>query len=396
MIATAKTRVPANLLARAICAVVGSLAMLALAACGSANSGAQSGSSQAAATAQAGSKAQAEVTRAQAVASKYLNQPTKIPLSQPLKSAPAKGKTFVWVQCDFSQCTELGDAAAQAAAAVGWKMKVVPYKAAQPATLLAAMTQALQYHPAAVGVASNPESEWASEIPAYKAAGVPIIALAVGSTTELNSTVIASINGPADSQMDADALGNWFIANSAAAGNAVLLNVPSIPSLNDFSQDFQEVVKSGCTACKIQDLDATIPEEDAGQLNQLVVSALQRNPSIRYVVSADGAFIEGLQSSLAAAGLSKVRVLANWGTVATEADLKTGPFVALTGQNIEYEGALLIDVALRHSEGMPITTPNDGGLPFQILTKTTLVAPAVSYNYPSDSLQQLEKLWKVG
>jgi len=168
------------------------------------------------------------------------------------------------------------------------------------------------------------------------------------------------------------------------------------PAMPFFSQDFQEVVKSGCTACKIQDLDATIPEEDAGQLNQLVVSALQRNPSIRYVVSADGAFIEGLQSSLAAAGLSKVRVLANWGTVATEADLKTGPFVALTGQNIEYEGALLIDVALRHSEGMPITTPNDGGLPFQILTKTTLVAPAVSYNYPSDSLQQLEKLWKVG
>ena len=78
--------------------------------------------------------------------------PTSLSVTVPLASAPPKGKTFVWTNCDSPQCPETETFIRQATTAAGWKLRVINYQTANPATLVAAMTQALQYHPAAVGV----------------------------------------------------------------------------------------------------------------------------------------------------------------------------------------------------------------------------------------------------
>ena len=47
---------------------------------------------------------------AKAATVKNLQAPTTIPLTQPLKTKPPTGKTFVWMKCDVNQCTDEGSA----------------------------------------------------------------------------------------------------------------------------------------------------------------------------------------------------------------------------------------------------------------------------------------------
>jgi hypothetical protein len=60
----------------------------------------------------------------------------------------------------------------------------------------------------------------------------------------------------------------------------------------------------------------------------------------------------------------------------------------------------MVDAALRHAEGMPVTATNDGGFPGMLLTKKSMTAANVpaanSFNFPANYAQQFMSLWHVG
>jgi ribose transport system substrate-binding protein len=321
--------------------------------------------------------------------------PTNIPLSTPLPQSAPKGKTMVWLQCNLSQCATIGSGVAAAASAIGWNYKSIPYDSANPATLVSAMTKALQYNPVAVALSGLPPAVWSSEIPAYQKAGVPIIPSFVGPVTA-SSTVPADIFGPDDSQKSASAVGDWLIADSGGHGDALVLTSSAFPVFGWFTQDLRSVISSGCTGCKLTTLDATVGQIDAGQVNGLVVSALKRDPNIKYVLAADAIFIDGLPSALSAAGLANtVKVASNWGDVQAETYVKSGQEAATTGLASEYSGWLDVDVAARLLEKARLPSPSDGGLPTQLLTQSNVGTPDNSYNLPSDYPTEFKSLWHV-
>lgn len=380
--------------AGAVVAAAVALALLGAACSSSSSTPPASSSSSSSGSTSAGTSAQ--VSAAQQYVAKAQQAPTTIGVTTPLKTAPPKGKTFVWMQCDVSQCPVITPSIAAATAAIGWNLKVISYQSANPATLVAGMKQALQYKPVAVALSGLPEAVWATEIPAYKAAGVPIIVAYVG-PQQISFPVIANIGGPPDISQNGRFIANWFIANSNGKGRALLYNVNDFPILKTFSDTVQSTVSSGCSGCTIVNLNGTIPQISSGQSVPAIVAALQKDPSIKYVITCDGPFIDGLPSALAAAGLAgKIKVAGQSGDVENLTDVKAGTEAAFTGLALHYSGWLMVDAALRHLEGIAFDPNGDGGLPKQLLTTSVSFTASTSYDEPSNYPEQFKKLWLVG
>jgi ribose transport system substrate-binding protein len=339
---------------------------------------------------------QSEAAAAQQVVDQYDKPPTTIPQTTPLSAAPPKGKTFVWLQCLLPTCVEIGKGVDAAAAAVGWNVKTLSYDSGNPSTLVAAMKQALQYKPVGVGLSGLPQSEWSSVIPLYTAAHVAIIPSYIGANPT-TSTVPVNLVGVDFAQLNAKLLANWIIADSGASAGVLNVEIPTFPFLQDFSQGVQSIVTQGCTACKVNDLALSLPDVTAGNTVQLIVAGLRRDPSAKYVVIPDAAYIDGLPSALKAAGLSGIKVLGENGDAQAESNMKTGVQPgAWTGTATAYSGWLDIDAMARVLEKATPTDPSDGGLPVQLLTQSSITTPSDTFDLPADYPAQFKKLWQVG
>jgi ribose transport system substrate-binding protein len=378
-------------LGRKVVAVAMAAAAFLAAACSSSTSGTSTGGNSSTATAGGGGDA---VQKAQAFIQPYLTPPTKIPLTEPLTSAPPKGKTIVFLQCELAQCKGIGTGVQLAAQTAGWTFKTITYQSTNPSTLVHAMDSALQFHPAGVAFTSPPYALWSSEVAKYKAAGVPLIPSFTGDVP-LDDTIIANPASTAYAQLNGQILANWFVADSGAKGHVLSVSVNDFPYLAGTSDKFNSTVQSDCAGCKLTKLNVGIPDIASGAINSIIVSTLRKDPSINYVLPVDAVLAEALPAALSAAGLAgKVKVAGCCGDTTTEAGLATGQYVAITGVNGVYAGYITLDAAIRHVEGLPIPA-NEGILPVGLLVKGTTVKPADSFQYPLDFVNQFKALWKL-
>lgn len=374
----------------------GSLALVAaasLALLGACSSGSNSTAASSSDSHGSGSDS-AGVVAAHAATAKYEVAPTKIGISTPLKEAPPAGKTFVWLDCELSACAEIKTGIQQATQAAGWNLKLVPYKQADSASLIAAFKTALTYHPAAVALSGLPKAVWQSVESDYAKAGVPIIAGYVG-PLPLDKTVIGNISGPPDGTLTGKILADWFVADSNGAGHALNVRTDDLPYLKTFNDAFAQEVAARCTGCKVTDLNTSVADAVGGKVNGAVVSSLQRDPSLNYVIATEGPFINGLPAALSAAGLqNKVKVAGENGGVENLTDVKNGTEAAFTGASLHIGGWQYVDLAIRHVEGMTFD-PYDGTQPKQLLTKASSFTPTDDYDQPADYQDQFKRLWKL-
>ena len=331
---------------------------------------------------------------AQAVVSKYLNAPTKIGVTTPLTSAPAKGKLIVFMQCELPQCHQAAVGIQAATAAVGWNLKIISYTNANPPSLISGMQQALSYKPAAVALTGIGESVWQSVIPAYQKAGVAIIPMNLGPVT-ITKTVPVEIGSPTDWANTGNIMGSWFVADSGGKGNAVFVDVPSLPVLQEYTNAAESTIKQECAQCTVTTLNVSLDQLDNNQLMPAVVSAVQRDPSANYVLTADGAFVAGLATNLAPIGRSGIKIAGGDPSLQNEQELLSGKAMAWTGQAYAYTGWEVVDSVARIQEGMPVPA-SDGGWPLMLLTKSNVGTPSDDLNRPDGYEQQFEALWHVG
>ena len=336
-----------------------------------------------------------DVVAAKAAVEKAKQPSTTIGQTTPLKSKPPTGKTFVYLNCDFVQCQQTADAIGEAVKPLGWKLQTVAYKSADPATLVAAFKQAVQYNPVAVGLSGVPYAAWSSIVPQYRAARIPIVEGLAGPQT-VNDVLVANLFNDQDLAVDAGNLANWMAADSNGKGHAVILGVPDFPILGGFGGAFTKSLTSACPGCKATTVNATIAQIGSpATSNGLLVSALQRDPSIKYVITCDGALSPGLPAALSGAGITGIKIGGALATAENGTQIKAGKEHAFTGQHIQYYGWQLVDAALRHLEGMDIP-PGDGGQPHQLLMSDNVGTPSDNLKDPADYQAQFNKLWLVG
>ena len=334
-----------------------------------------------------------QVAAAQAAVRTAEGPITSIPTLAPLKSPPSAGKTFVWMQCDLTDCQNQVNAAQAAVRAVGWHLKTLSFSEGNPQSLVSGLLRALQYHPIAVGVAGMNEAQFSAVIPAYSKAGVVIVnSFSDGAPT---GPIITNFNGTETEVVQAQMLSNWFIADSGGKGKVLSVDVSGIAGLTRFDNTFVSFTKSHCANCSVTTLPLSYDDALGGKVTGAVVAQLEKDRSLGYVVFSEGAFSGGLPAALAAAGLQhRVKILGEAATVTDLADIKNGSESAWTQHNEYVDVWLQVDAVLRHAEGMSLEPT--------LLTQPRLLATGMDFpveanlNEPADYASQFEKLWHVG
>lgn len=314
--------------------------------------------------------------------------PTSIGQTTPLDTAPPNGKTVVFIQDEIPQSVVIGQGEKAAAAAAGWKFVLLNYKSEDTSSLITAMKQALQYHPVSVSFAGEPQAVWASEIPAYKAAGVAIIPTVIG-PQDTGGPVKANISHFLDSGV---ALGNWFIADSNGQGDALLVDLPTFPILTEVITGIKQAIATNCPGCKTSAFNGTLSELGSQTFVSSVVSALRKNSQIHYVLSSDLLFLAGLRTALNAAGIHDVKIAGAQPTDADFTGVKNGTESAVTVVSNTLVGWIVADVSFRLAENMPVAS-DDGGMPFQLLTKSNISIGNTTQ--PADYQSRFLALWHL-
>ena len=376
---------------RGLAAILGALVLaLAFAACG----GDDSSSSSSASSSSGGSSADAGagVAKAEAALAPYKAAPTKITLTEPLKSKPPGGKTVVMLGTNDPNNQKLQKGLQELAALVGWNYSTVSYDPANPATFNQAVDTALSKNPDYLAEAGIPLTP--AVIKKVQDAGAKWVLTSVH-PVDVKGPVIVDANAYANDQLMGKVLADWFIADSKGKGNIVIEHVPAYPILGGFTDGFQAEVKALCPDCKVKIQNITIPDLTAGKVPSVMVSALRSNPDADYVGFDVGPFAAGIESALAAAGMKdKVKIIGEAADEAAIAGLKSGKQAAWTGFDPVYSTRVMMDAMFRDSLGMPIDQEKSGLQTTQILTKDN-VGDITSWSEPKDALDQFKQLWQI-
>ncbi len=376
--------------------VVGTAAFALLAAaCGSSKATKATDTTKAATgnTTVAASGGSPEVAKAKAAVEAAMAAPTKIGVDKPLTGKVKADQTYVFLECELPQCKAIGDGAIEAAKAIGWKTQVINWKTSDPSTLIAALKQALDYKPVAVTPTGFPQEFWGTIIPDYEKAGTMIVPAAVATLT-LSKTVPGGASIASDYKTSGNAIGNWAIMDSNAEAHVLVQDVPAYEVLKNAADGMRETIKAGCAKCVVTSLDVTVPQLTEGTLVQAVVDALKKDPSIKYVLSSDGAFLGGLDAALKAANLTGIKVAGAEPAITNKQNLVTGSEHAWSDEPISQTGWQIIDIAARASLGMEVPA-GDGGRPQRLLTKANVGTPGESLDLPANFKDLYKKLWGV-
>jgi ribose transport system substrate-binding protein len=329
------------------------------------------------------------VATATAALKAYQAAPAKINVTTPLKSAPPPGKTVVVLGTPQPQNVQIQQTVAQLAHLAHWNYAVASYDPANPATFSSAIDTALTKHANYIVEAGIPVTP--ALLQKVEQAGAKLAVTAVYPIA-VKPPVIA--NTSADNSTQGKLMADYFVSDSNGKGNAVIEHVPGYAILDTFTNAFTARVKALCPGCTTTTTNVTLPQLAAGQLVPTVISALKRNPSANYVVFDDGPFATGITSALAAAGLSKVKVIGEAADPAGLAALRAGKEAAWTGYSSPYATLQVVDAMFRDAEGLPIPQAQEGVQQTQLLTKAN-IGSITEWNYPTDALQQFKALWKV-
>jgi ribose transport system substrate-binding protein len=320
-------------------------------------------------------------------------------LTQPLKSKPFAGKLIVEMSGTPSVTAGLYDTAfKEAAAAVGWHIKTIPFQLADPSTLAAGLDTAMQFHPVAVTIPGVDPKLYAASAAKLKAAGIPIIGMTVPTLQPSTNPPVLNVEGTKNLQAQGTAAADWFISDSNGQGNALILSIPAYPLFKIMSDAFQAEVAKNCPDCNAKTLDLTIQSVAAQAIPAEVVSELRRDPSIDYVAAMDGSFLNGLYSALQAAGLAQqVKLSGGFLRPNNLDEVKSGVIGAMTQQSNAVQAWEAVDAALRISEGrsLPIDT-YDIAPPFSIVDKSNIGSLKDPFDSPQNYRDLFKKLWLVG
>jgi len=371
--------------------LLGAAAMTVLAACGSGDAT----SSRAASTAPTGATtavATAEVAAAKKDLEGFLVKPTKVNQSKPLTKPLPTDKPWVIITCELPACTLIANGALDAAKTAGVPTKLLPYKTTDATTLTTAMKQALDLKPFAVSPVGFTQAVWDTLQPQYKAANVIITPIAVGDTTP-SDVVTEGSASQVDYNRGGQLMANYVIANSGGTAKVLLQDVPAFAVLKAYADGFERTLKEGCKACTISRLDLAPAQLASNGVVPAIVSALQKDKSIDYLATSDGAFLVGINASLKAAGLDGLKIVGGSPDINNLTALKNDSQTAWTAAAEDQYGWVALDIIGRKLNGQPIA-PAGGGRSTLVTTKENVGTPSASgLDAPADYRDQYKKLW---
>jgi ribose transport system substrate-binding protein len=381
---------------KAIVALAAATCLASLSACSSGGSGGGSTPSAAAST-PAGSSSSAGTTALQSRVTAALAAPTGIGIDTPLSRKPASGKFVVGILTPLAVAKTESAAQGQAAALLGWKYKEIQ-EGTGPQDAPNALDAAIALKPDAIIYYGTPVQPMAAGLEKAKTAGIAVVA--TSQVDPLAPPIIAnnSNSGP-QLKVVGQGLADYVALNSDSKAKVALVTLPAFPVLKAFGDGFKSQLAADCSSCSVTEVPQQLT--DIGTVTPTsVVSALRRDPSIKYVIFDNGSTATGVSAAVTAAGIQGVVIGGEAPSAASIQDLKSGQNEAWAALSIPILGFGLIDVLARHFNGDSLSPNVDSPPPFQILTKDNVATASLdsqgNYTGYANFSAAFAKLWLVG
>jgi ribose transport system substrate-binding protein len=367
---------------------------LAISACGSSGSTTTKSSSPAQ-SATSGAQSTC-VAQADAALKSYSAIPTTLPSDFTSLSKPAvTGKTLIYVaQSGIPSDQRVATAVGEAGKATGWTVKIIQ---ATPTVedINSKLMQAIAQKPAAVVLEGWPIAAIAQSVAAAKAAGIVVVSAAIGDVPTGPTGYAAVSNAPASYALVGKLSADWVLRDSNCNAHVAFISTP-YSVLKMESDAFAKTLTATCSACKstyheVQNSDLGTPAQTAA-----IVSAVQADPSIKYVALSGGDLAAGVAAALAQAGITGIHIIGNSPGNASLAALRNGTEdMWLAPGGLGVYGWVIFDSLLRvldTGKAFP------GFLqPYTMLTKANVPANAnEDSNFPANYKTLFRTLWKVG
>jgi ribose transport system substrate-binding protein len=389
-------------LARRFRTVLGTIPLVAvLVACSSSgDTSGSSGSSGGGTSASTGGSASAnsgvDAPAAQAIVDQYSKAPTSLNLPA-LSKKPPTGKYLITLETPEPVSKQKDEAIAAAAKVLGWKYETIPIGTASTGAQ-DAFNEALQRKPDYIHFSGTPASLLEAQLESAKQQGVKVIA---DSTVDPATPPIIStaIDSTAQVSKWGEMIGAYVVAQSKEPTKVAIVTVPAYPILGVFTKGVQDSIKKLCSTCNVEVLPQQISDLGKATPNA-VVSAVQRDPSIKWVLFSFGDLATGVTGALQAANLgTDIKIGGETPSSTNLQALRDGTEAVWPGFPTSILGWRVVDMLARDTVGDDLKVAGDALMPTQLLTPDNidgaLFDDAGFYVGVKDYQAQFKQLWKV-
>lgn len=331
----------------------------------------------------------------------------ELPFNEPLSEAPSSKKLY-YVQCSVPVCAEIATGIEAAAEAIGWEYETVSHQDT-PDTVAAAFDTAIAAEPDVVLTSGNPREWFAEQLATLQERNVPVIAWSLPEPYEPGDGIAANLLTGDDYYFYGVLMADYAAVTSENR-KILFVGLPTFPVLSLVQEGFEAEIAEVCPDCDVEVKEVAIADIGTNLPGQ-VVSALQSDPELDFVVYAFGGMLFGVPDALASAGLgdqakaiSQAGGPLNFQFIADDAHQ-----VAEVGLASELLGWRAVDAAARVLQGdspgsatPPEQASIDGhpdvlvnGLPLQILEKDSIEDPSALWPGVEGFQEKFTSLWGV-
>lgn len=243
---------------------------------------------------------ESDLTAAKATVEEFLANPSSVGYDTPVSAPIPTGKKIVALQVNADIMRMVTDSLEEAALELGWSyQRILVGSGAED--MASALDQAIATNPDAIYYSGQGTTE--AILPQLEEAaskGILIVNEALGS--ERPEQVIAQIRDGATATASGKLLADWIAVDSDGSAKVLLVDVPSYPVLVPFGEAIKDELAAVCAECSVTTIDVSLADIGTN-LPTAVVSALQRDPELKYVAFGFGDMTIGLEPALLAAGI---------------------------------------------------------------------------------------------
>jgi ABC-type sugar transport system substrate-binding protein len=360
--------------------------MCVLAACGG-------GSDSDSSSGSGGKTDEAAVTAAQSRLDPYLKPVENIEVSTPLTKKPDPGKSVYFIRYNLPLATEWDNPLKEAAAALDWKVTVIPVDASDPQSTDNAMLRAVSEGADYINVNSGDLKTMGSGLTAAKDKGIPVfLSAGVGEPEGEANGLYGNVQSE-NVILGVERLMDKMIVDSKGSAKALLINAPDFPTLAPLEKAVKKHVSDSCSGCSFSTLNISAADL-AGDVASPAVAAIRQDPDIKYVVASFDGLVNGLPQALKAAGMDDIKVYIGSPSNTFVKKIESGDYAGGIVVSDKNRGWLEIDQIARQSLGMDVEQEAHGNLSMQLWTTDDMPKGATSWD-PPNYQDQYKKLWQV-
>lgn len=349
---------------------------LLIAGCSGGGDGEEAGSS--------GFSAEAKADAAKLVA-EFSETPNQREI-EPLSAKPDK-QFVVNISCPLPACAVNEPQFDAAVAALGWESKTLVYDFTTE-SYISTFESALQLDPDGIYYINNlPDETIEQQLQTAQDRGIWVTAAASPKGTDFgkSSPVDGSVTNAKDREQVSNLQGAIVVADEEnAGGKIVYMFDPASASYSQGVEDFQAYIEKAGGEAEGMEINQA---EGGTTLPGKIVSYLQRNPDVEYLVAPHDAFLLGVPEAIASAGIDSPKLIGFAPQEANVKYIKEGQQLA----SVQYDSMTamwdILDIFARMSVGDPIVEPQPLGL-VQIVDKSNIDGltpqfPGATDGYPT-------------